>query len=310
MEHFHGVYNYYGDDSDYSASSDEGESWLTILQRIKENDRYAQELDTDSYDYNSIDNMTDEGWEELGRDISNNTHLETVSLHEGALDNHKMRCFFRGLMKSSSINEFHLHDNELSISVVRSMVPFLQNADNLTYLDLDGNGIQTKGFNMLFRALRNRPIEKLHCDGCGIESIDIDSEHMPHNFEFLHLSGNGISTDGCRGLAKLLQGDNSTLRELWLSENEIDDEGVEILVDALQNNTSLETLNLRDNEISVEGMKACLRLVNDISSINATLQTNHTLTSLHVKEIPYVSLGINDEIQNHIDIHSEFLAGL
>ena len=116
------------------------------------------------------------------------------------------------------------------------------------------------------------------------------------------MSGNGISTDGCRGLAKLLQGDNSTLRELWLSENEIDDEGVEILVDALQNNTSLETLNLTDNEISVEGMKACLRLVNDISSINATLQTNHTLTSLHVKEKRYVSLGINDEIQDYINI--------
>ena len=36
---------------------------------------------------------------------------------------------------------------------VQSMVPFLQNANNLTSLDLDENIIQSEGFNFLFRAL-------------------------------------------------------------------------------------------------------------------------------------------------------------
>ena len=59
----------------------------------------------------------------------------------------------------------------------------------------------------------------------------------------LDLDGNNINADGCRGLAKLLQGANATLTTLRLENNEIDDEGVAILVDALQNNTSLETLD-------------------------------------------------------------------
>eukprot|EP00985_Skeletonema_marinoi_P022988 scaffold14947_cov71-Skeletonema_marinoi.AAC.1 len=37
-------------------------------------------------------NMTDDGWEELGRDVSNNTHLKNVYyLNEGALNDRKSR---------------------------------------------------------------------------------------------------------------------------------------------------------------------------------------------------------------------------
>jgi Ran GTPase-activating protein (RanGAP) involved in mRNA processing and transport len=60
-----------------------------------------------------------------------------------------------------------LRDNELTVSEVRSMVPFLQNSNNLRELDLDGNNIQSEGFNVLFQALGNSPIEELSCRNCG-----------------------------------------------------------------------------------------------------------------------------------------------
>jgi len=91
-----------------------------------------------------------------------------------------------------------------------------------------------------------------------------------------------------------LQGGDSTLKRLYLrSNNKIDDDGVAILVDALQKNTSLQILDLMSNEgIFAEGRKLCLKLVNDVSSITATLHSNHTLTSLDVAD---------DEIQRHIN---------
>ena len=65
---------------------------------------------------------------------------------------------------------------------------------------------------------------------------------------------------------------------------------MEILVDALQRNTSLTTLNLRGNDgISKQGQTIMLKLVHDISSIKATLQSNHTLKFLSVKYVPYHS---------------------
>ena len=49
---------------------------------------------------------------------------------------------------------------------------------------------------------------------------------------FLRLNDNSINTDGCRGIAKLLQGGDATLSNLYLYGNKIDDNGVGILVDA------------------------------------------------------------------------------
>eukprot|EP00984_Skeletonema_dohrnii_P015255 scaffold6547_cov141-Skeletonema_dohrnii-CCMP3373.AAC.8 len=232
--------------------------------------------------------MTDDGWwEELGRDVSNNTHLKNVYLNEGALNDHTVSLLFRGLTRSASITKMNLLENELSAVGLRSMVPFLQNANNLHELLLcENNNLQSEGFNMLFRALRDSPIEGLNCDNCGIESIEIDSEHIPKHLKSLHLSGNKINADGCRQLSKLLQGGDSTLKHLNLYHNKIDDDGVAILVDALQNNTSLTELDLMLNQgITAEGMKMCLKLVNDISSIKATLQSNQTLQELNVKNL-------------------------
>ena len=113
----------------------------------------------------------------------------------------------------------------------------------------------------------------------------------------------------------MLKGGNATLQSLSLDGNEIDDEGVEVLVDALKNNTSLTYIYLLENDgISVEGMKLFLRLVNDISSIDATLQSNHTLQSIYVggtntddMTAEYIQLHIGDagrinrEFENDLD---------
>jgi len=139
----------------------------------------------------------------------------------------------------------------------------------------------------------------MRCSGCGIELIEIDNDHIPPCVKYLDFYGNNINTDGCRGLAKLLQGrdagGNSALKVLGLSNYKIDDAGVAILVDALQNNTSLQTLVLEGNEdISIQGQIMLLKLVNDITSIQATLQSNHTLRDISVTD--------NDEIQAHINM--------
>ena len=265
----------------------EGEGWDDLLRRIKENDPYTTSLDFSEIKAIDIDcpqNMTDEDWEELGRDISNNTHLEKVVLYNEVLNDQKLSCLFRGLTRSSSsIRELQLYENGFSVAAVRSMVPFLQSANNLTHLDLDNNNLQSEGFNLLFRALSNSPIERLDCDGCDIKSIEIDTKKIPKQLRSLYLMSNIINASGCCELAKLLQGRDATLRYLILNSNQIDDDGVAFLADALQNNTSLKTLSLEgNNKISKQGHLMLLKLVGDISSIEATLQSNHTLNKIKI----------------------------
>ena len=295
-------------DSDNDSSSDhseaslgEDEEWLAELQRIRENSYYTTDLDArGSHSY--IQNMTDEDWEELGRDISNSTRLVSLNTGAGALNDHKMASLFRDLTESSSIRIMELYDNGLSVVGVRSMVPFLQHANNLTKLDLSHNNFQSEGFNVLFRALRDSPIKILYCASCGIDSIEIDANFIPPNLIWLYLRQNSISTDGCRELAKLLQGEDATLTQLHLERNKIDDDGVEILVDVLRNNKSLTTLDLLENDgISDQGQIQLLKLVNNISCIKATLQSNHTLKYVNVERITPSVLESGEEIKTHID---------
>ena len=267
-------------DSNHSFETRGEEEWLERLQKIKENDphttRLSAENDDDVAYLQNI--MTDEEWERLGRDISNNTHLETVALYDGDMNDQRISSLFRGLSRSSSIKNLELYENGFTAAGVQSMVPFLQNANNLTRLDLDDNNIQSSGFNELFRALRNSPIKTLRVNRCNIKAIEIDREHIPRNLTTLHVDGNDINSDGCRQIAKLLHGENATLQTLRLDDNDINDEGAEILVNALKSNASLTHIDFRRNGgISAQGMNSFLRLVNDISSIEATLRSNHTL---------------------------------
>ena len=274
------------DDSDNDSVWDE-EDWIVHLAYVRRNNVHATSL-YGKGEFDCIQEMTNEDWEQLGRDLSNSRLLDDFSLDDGALNDHSMSFFFRGLTRSSSIKEFSLCNNHFGIAGVRSMVPFLKNATNLKDLALNDNNIQSEGFNMMFRALRDSPIERLQCGRCGIEYIEIDTNHIPRSLTRLHLSRNKISIDGCLEVAKLLQGRDAALKILDLDHNQIDDDGVEIMVNTLQQNKSLLWLDLRGNGgISDKGLLMLLKLVGDVSSIKATLQSNQTLVNIFVKQYDY-----------------------
>lgn len=218
-----------------------------------------------------------------------------------------MTFLFRGLTRSSSINDLSLNSNRLSVDGLRSMVQFLQNANNLESLELDYNNIQSEGFDVVVRALHNSHIESLNCSHCGINPSEIDNNCFPQHLTCLHLNYNNINADGCRELARLLQGENATLAQLYLNGNKINDDGVAFLVDALQTNTSLETLYLMGNDdISDRGELLLLKLVNNISSIEVTLQSNHTLTHVSLSGIFEPSSRIEIYINIAVSINKDY----
>mmetsp|Transcript_16423 Transcript_16423/g.27929 ORF Transcript_16423/g.27929 Transcript_16423/m.27929 type:complete len:106 (+) Transcript_16423:763-1080(+) len=98
------------------------------------------------------------------------------------------------------------------------------------YINAD---MTSDGFAALFRALCNSPFESLDLRSCGLSSLEIDSDYIPANLAYLDLSKNNIGPDGCRGLATLLQKENSTLDTGSLDRNN------KILANALRSNTGV-----------------------------------------------------------------------
>ena len=102
------------------------------------------------------------------------------------------------------------------------------------------------------------------------------------NLERLLLGRNKIGREGCISIARLLQKECSSLRDLDLTSSDIGDEGTEILANSLKYNTKMVHLKLDGNKFKEKGCRAFLKLLNYVSSIESTYNSNHTLTTLHL----------------------------
>jgi hypothetical protein len=278
-------------------SYDEGDLF-DKFQRVSENDPRFANFKVDGRIHYDIDNVTVANWEQIGRDIANNNQLLDFDLRNLNLDleiaDQKITALFLGLTtRSNSIEALGLRDIGFGVNTVRSMLPYLQR-QALTHLCVAGNNITSEGFMLLWNVLCDGPIELLNCDNCGIDSINILADTIPKHLTYLSLPRNPLGADGCLQIAKLLRREDATLKKMHLEDANIDDEGVAILLNALRNNTSLKELHLNQNEkISDDGKALLLKLVNDVSSINATLQSNHTLAMICVE--------VEEELQDYFN---------
>ena len=117
------------------------------------------------------------------------------------------------------------------------------------------------------------------------------------NLEKLWLGRNNIGNEGCRSIANLLRKESSSLRYLDLENNDIGDEEAEILANSLEHNTTLVDLSLGENKFKEKGCRAFLSLLNDVSSIERTYNSNHTLITLH---LPSFASSNYAKLEKHI----------
>jgi len=229
--------------------------------------------------------FTDLSWRLFGRYIASNTNLSRVDLIECGITDEKMASLFYELTYSASLKHLDLSGNSFGIGGLRSMVPFL-NDTNLSKLDFHrNNNFDSNCFELVVQTLHGRPSESRHFEGlfissCNITNISVlDTYTIPH-MRRLELKGNSIGREGCTILANMLQREDTSLIYLGLNRSSIDNEGAEILAAALKHNTKLQTLDLRENYIGKRGYRALLKSVVDLSSIENTYNSNHTLKDL------------------------------
>lgn len=131
-------------------------------------------------------------------------------------------------------------------------------------------------FRNLLRAGSPKSLTKISLSHNNIRTIPLLEKYT--NLESLSLARNEIGIEGCRSIAQLLQKDESRLKVLDISCNNLGDNEVVMLATSLKCNTSLRQLDLRGNTIKEEGLRALLQLLNDVSSIdNAYNSSNHSL---------------------------------
>ena len=265
------------------------------IYNVKNNIDSVNELALRSSDAGKF---TDLSWRLLGRYITNNSHLEKVDLYRCGITDEKIALLFSELTSSTSITQLILTCDSFGIEGVQSMVEFLKNDTKLSRLHFTvNNNFNTECFEMLIHNLHDKPLTDLEFGSCNITNISaLETYNLP-NLQKLSFNDNNIGKEGCIIISNLLQQEGSNLKHFYLSGTGMGDEDAELLATSLENNTKLHSLYLYDNSITERGYKAFLRLLVDVSSMENTYNSNHTLNSLNLNWVVSISEHVESSIQ-------------
>ncbi|XDV23261.1 hypothetical protein PO909_027918, partial [Leuciscus waleckii] len=150
---------------------------------------------------------------------------------------------------SSSLKDLDLSNNNLKDSGAKLLSDGLKENCKLEKLRLSDCSISEKGYKALASALRSNPSHLIELDltgndpgQSGVKELNGLLQDQNCQLKTLRLRNCGLTEESCSALAIVLRS-NSSLKELAMSNNNLQDSGVKKLQDALENtNCRLEKL--------------------------------------------------------------------
>ena len=275
------------------------DNWNKTLLKIEQNDNTLTGVSigigffVHCSPFNSRDDFA-----RLSNSIGVNTHLTKLAVcitRDLKLDvSH--REFFESLIRNKSIKtvELRCYGSRIDKGVLgKILTSYKTNSNNLVGLSIDTCRLQNGGDQFLAATLRNfTNLTKLKLVSKSIWVPGISDEQLlvlvdairgNHLLETLCLDRNRIGDAGCETLSTLLTNPQSNLQKLELNNNNISNDGLNIIIEALAGNNRLKTLYLQNNRIDFYAAHyAFSRLICNTSSINHIYSSNHTLERIAI----------------------------
>ncbi|KAK9960335.1 hypothetical protein ABG768_008191 [Culter alburnus] len=163
---------------------------------------------------------------------SPNSHLTELDLSSNQLNDSGVKLLSDGLKSlHCHLNLLRLCGCNLTGQSCESLSSILQSSNSvLKELDLSNNNVQDSGVKLLSDGLKSCKLEILRFSICN------------------------LTAQSCESLSSVLQSSNSVLRELDLSNNDLQDSGVKLLSDGLKS-CQLEILRLSGCMVTEEGFR-------------------------------------------------------
>ena len=269
---------------------------------------------------------TDGGdYSKLGSYIGRNTQLETlfVELRDIRLSVSDSG-FFEGIKLNSSINKFRLsgyNEQYGSFTPVGEVGCALLNAlhennSNITTLHIWSCNIGNVGVCMIINttlgSCTNLKIISLTNNGITDELLlpMVEAIRGHSSLHELILWENRIDNAGCEALATLLQDPNCNIHTLNIHGNHIRNEGAIAIANSLVSNTKLKELNLRDNQIGNEGAIAIANSLANNTKLKELIISDNQMDNQNIVQDAFSRVLCNTSSINAIYSSNHTLANL
>ena len=238
---------------------------------------------------------------DLGKNIGKNSNLLAFGFEDNFGNQDSLpREFLEGLCTNKSIQNLTIQECDVSdssaLSILRSFEKRKTFTLRLSFIDCDLQGgrvsLLTSNLCQLLRSL----IEISFCGNridCDLLTELVTAIRGNQELEILDLTDNLIGRTGCITLASLLQDQHCNLVQLHLADNEIDDDCIEIISEALLQNTTLTDLDLYDENhlITPSAWEYVSQALCDSSSPSAIYHSNHSLNNIEFEDAPWSEVG-------------------
>ncbi|MDF2965847.1 MAG: hypothetical protein K0Q51_1235 [Rickettsiaceae bacterium] len=225
--------------------------------------------------------------ESLVKIIQNAPNLKSIDFSNNIITNKGANALYEALKDFENLESLKLGFNHISHESASNLIKVVSNNKNLLELDLSGGSINDEeasvladalsvnkvlkslnlslneftdeGITELFNALSvNKTIENLELDRniilqSGVEAI-AEFLNGNSNIKFLSLNSARLDNKAAEALAKTINSTNMMV--LHIARNNISDEGVKAIAEALKENSAIVSLDLSDNNFGAEGMQA------------------------------------------------------
>ncbi|XP_073726022.1 NACHT, LRR and PYD domains-containing protein 12-like isoform X2 [Misgurnus anguillicaudatus] len=214
-------------------------------------------------------NLTDGCCKSLASVLQSSNSLRDLDLSYNDLQDSGVKLISDGLKKSHcQLNILRLVGCNLTDGCCESLASVLQSSNSLRDLDLSNNNLQDPGVKLISDGLKSS-----HCQ-----------------LNILRFVGCNLTDKCCESLASVLQSSNS-LRDLDLSNNDLQDSGVKLISDGLKSsNCQLNILRLVGCNLSDECYKSLASVLQSSNSLRDLDLSNNDLQDSRVK---LISDGLN-----------------
>ena len=250
-----------------------------------------------SLELNYVSAWGETAWRRLGEILGRTSMLTYLQLWR--VSNLDVVALCNGLKHNKHIKEIAFQYINLKNTInMTNLAPFLSNNPSLKKIIFKGCRIGSSHFDLvtgysnvgiLSNALMKRPMNTLeHIDlsknhFCDIE-LDIFAGVLQkcEQLKCVLLSNNVVRRRGCTTLGNLLGYEGSSLVELYLDDNPLDNDCALLLAKSLAKNNTLKRLYLgSENGITAFGWSVLLKLLCDTTSMKHISElSNHTICDL------------------------------